>query len=174
MIALGAKADGGCCSSGMPPTLVTTTCPTSACGRTSSRSTTSTAWTSSSTVRMCRTCAGHGTPCCKRAELAWSAGLPHFLQGGLTHAAATVIAGHVHAYDRSYPVNNYTVDPCGTTHVLIGDGGKSGGVRLQSLGHATRHGSAHCRALLWHPQWCNGFHARRPPRSRVLHRAVRV
>ena len=45
-----------------------------------------------------------------------------------------MIAGHVHAYDRSYPVNNYTVDPCGTTHVLIGDGGKSGGVRLQSLG----------------------------------------
>ena len=42
-----------------------------------------------------------------------------------------VLAGHVHAYERSFPVNNYNVDPCGTTHILIGDGGNAGGVRLE-------------------------------------------
>lgn len=29
-------------------------------------------------------------------------------------------AGHVHAYERTTPVNNYTVDPCGTVHITIG------------------------------------------------------
>ncbi len=35
----------------------------------------------------------------------------------LTHA---LHAGHVHAYERTAPVNNYTVDPCGTVHITIG------------------------------------------------------
>ena len=29
-------------------------------------------------------------------------------------------AGHVHAYERTAPVNNYSVDPCGTVHITIG------------------------------------------------------
>lgn len=60
----------------------------------------------------------------------------HFLQQRLGTRPSTDAlpllfpAGHVHAYERSYPVYNYVNDPCGTTHILIGDGGKSGGVRL--------------------------------------------
>ena len=33
---------------------------------------------------------------------------------------ATPHAGHVHAYERSTPVFNYTVDPCGPVHITIG------------------------------------------------------
>ncbi|BDA44108.1 Purple acid phosphatase 15 [Coccomyxa sp. Obi] len=36
--------------------------------------------------------------------------------------------GHVHAYERTTPVYNYTVDPCGAVHITIGDGGNSEGV----------------------------------------------
>ncbi|CAL5218603.1 g300 [Coccomyxa viridis] len=36
--------------------------------------------------------------------------------------------GHVHAYERTAPVNNYTVDPCGTVHITIGDAGNSEGI----------------------------------------------
>ena len=34
-----------------------------------------------------------------------------------------VMNGHVHAYERSHPVFNNTVDPCGITHLVLGDGG---------------------------------------------------
>jgi acid phosphatase type 7 len=34
-----------------------------------------------------------------------------------------VMNGHVHAYERSFPVYNNTVDPCGITHLVLGDGG---------------------------------------------------
>ena len=34
----------------------------------------------------------------------------------------------MHAYERSHPVYNYTVDPCGPVHITIGDGGNSEGV----------------------------------------------
>ena len=34
-----------------------------------------------------------------------------------------VMNGHIHAYERSYPVYNNTVDPCGITHLVLGDGG---------------------------------------------------
>ena len=34
-----------------------------------------------------------------------------------------VMNGHVHAYERSYPVYNNTVDPCGITHLVLGDAG---------------------------------------------------
>ena len=29
-------------------------------------------------------------------------------------------AGHVHSYERTNPMLNYTSNPCGTTHILIG------------------------------------------------------
>ncbi|KAJ8755529.1 hypothetical protein K2173_019327 [Erythroxylum novogranatense] len=34
-----------------------------------------------------------------------------------------VFAAHVHAYERSNRVYNYTLDPCGPVHITIGDGG---------------------------------------------------
>ncbi|EIE25875.1 Metallo-dependent phosphatase [Coccomyxa subellipsoidea C-169] len=36
--------------------------------------------------------------------------------------------GHVHAYERTTPVYNYTVNPCGAVHITVGDGGNSEGV----------------------------------------------
>ncbi len=40
----------------------------------------------------------------------------------LTHAAGVDVFfyGHVHAYERSTPVYNYTVDPCSAVHITIG------------------------------------------------------
>ena len=29
-------------------------------------------------------------------------------------------AGHVHAYERTWPVNNYKMDPCGPVNIIIG------------------------------------------------------
>ncbi|XVF21375.1 hypothetical protein REPUB_Repub12eG0085100 [Reevesia pubescens] len=34
-----------------------------------------------------------------------------------------VFTGHVHAYERSNRVYNYTLDPCGPVHITVGDGG---------------------------------------------------
>lgn len=34
----------------------------------------------------------------------------------------------MHAYERSTPVNNYTVDACGAVHITIGDAGNSEGL----------------------------------------------
>ncbi|RVW12562.1 Purple acid phosphatase 15 [Vitis vinifera] len=34
-----------------------------------------------------------------------------------------VFSGHVHAYERSNRVYNYTLDPCGPVHITVGDGG---------------------------------------------------
>ena len=39
-----------------------------------------------------------------------------------------VMHGHVHAYERTFPVNNYTVDPCGMRWITIGDGGNIEGL----------------------------------------------
>ncbi|XP_058093943.1 purple acid phosphatase 18 [Magnolia sinica] len=39
-----------------------------------------------------------------------------------------VLAGHVHAYERSKRVNNGKVDPCGAVHITIGDGGNREGL----------------------------------------------
>ena len=41
---------------------------------------------------------------------------------------ALLLFGHVHAYERSTPVSNYTVDPCGAVHITIGDAGNSEGL----------------------------------------------
>ena len=37
-------------------------------------------------------------------------------------------AGHVHAYERTFPVNNYAVDPCGVRYLTVGDGGNIEGL----------------------------------------------
>ncbi|ONK56204.1 uncharacterized protein A4U43_C10F5200 [Asparagus officinalis] len=41
--------------------------------------------------------------------------------------------GHVHAYERSNRVYNYTVDPCGPVHITIGDGGN---IEKMAVDHA--------------------------------------
>ncbi len=48
----------------------------------------------------------------------------------LTHAAGVdvFLYGHVHAYERSTPVSNYTADACGAVHLTIGDAGNSEGL----------------------------------------------
>ncbi|MCI53136.1 purple acid phosphatase 18-like, partial [Trifolium medium] len=39
-----------------------------------------------------------------------------------------VLAGHVHAYERSKRVYNGRLDPCGAVHITIGDGGNREGL----------------------------------------------
>ena len=43
-------------------------------------------------------------------------------------ATAFSNAGHVHAYERTHPVYDYNIDPCGAVHITIGDGGNSEGL----------------------------------------------
>uniref|UniRef100_A0A6N2MXT5 acid phosphatase n=1 Tax=Salix viminalis TaxID=40686 RepID=A0A6N2MXT5_SALVM len=40
-----------------------------------------------------------------------------------SYAVDIVFNGHVHAYERSNRVYNYTLDPCGPVHIVVGDGG---------------------------------------------------
>ncbi|XP_021907137.1 purple acid phosphatase 15 isoform X2 [Carica papaya] len=40
-----------------------------------------------------------------------------------SYGVDVVFSGHVHAYERSNRVYNYTLDPCGPVHIMIGDGG---------------------------------------------------
>ncbi|XVF65210.1 hypothetical protein PTKIN_Ptkin09bG0229000 [Pterospermum kingtungense] len=39
------------------------------------------------------------------------------------HKVDIVLSGHVHAYERSNRVYNYTLDHCGPVHIIVGDGG---------------------------------------------------
>ena len=49
---------------------------------------------------------------------------PLFLQYGVD----LVLAGHTHAYERTFPVYNFTANACGPVHIAIGDGGNVEGV----------------------------------------------
>ncbi|GAB4825306.1 Purple acid phosphatase 15 [Ancistrocladus abbreviatus] len=40
-----------------------------------------------------------------------------------SYGVDVIFAGHVHAYERSNRVYNYTLDPCGPVHITVGDGG---------------------------------------------------
>ena len=53
----------------------------------------------------------------------------------LLHAAKVnmVFAGHVHAYERSFAVNNRAVDATGAIHITIGDGGNREGLYTKWL-----------------------------------------
>ncbi|GAB4821364.1 hypothetical protein N2152v2_008410 [Parachlorella kessleri] len=44
------------------------------------------------------------------------------------HQVDLVISGHVHAYERTKPMYNYTVDECGPMHLIVGDGGNTEGL----------------------------------------------
>lgn len=39
------------------------------------------------------------------------------------HGVDIVFNGHLHSYERSHPVYRDQLDPCGTVHIVIGDGG---------------------------------------------------
>lgn len=39
------------------------------------------------------------------------------------HGVDLIFNGHIHSYERSFPVFNYTRNDCGITHIVIGDGG---------------------------------------------------
>ncbi|KAJ0234783.1 Purple acid phosphatase 23 [Hirschfeldia incana] len=39
------------------------------------------------------------------------------------HRVDIIFAGHVHAYERMNRIYNYTLDPCGSVYITIGDGG---------------------------------------------------
>jgi hypothetical protein len=44
--------------------------------------------------------------------------------------ADILVSGHVHAYERSHPVFNGTLDACGMTQLVVGDAGAYGGPHL--------------------------------------------
>ncbi|KAM7253315.1 hypothetical protein ACFE04_025933 [Oxalis oulophora] len=49
-----------------------------------------------------------------------------------------VFSGHVHAYERSNRVYNYTLDPCGPVYITIGDGGNR---EKMAINHADEPGN---------------------------------
>ncbi|GAB4851891.1 Purple acid phosphatase 15 [Ancistrocladus abbreviatus] len=40
-----------------------------------------------------------------------------------SYGVDVIFNGHVHAYERSNRVYNYSLDPCGPVHIIVGDGG---------------------------------------------------
>ncbi|XP_073281301.1 purple acid phosphatase 15-like isoform X1 [Primulina huaijiensis] len=67
-----------------------------------------------------------------------------------------VFNGHVHAYERSNRVYNYTLDPCGPIYIVIGDGGNR---EKMSIKHADEPGN--CPEPSTTPdQFMGGFCAR--------------
>ncbi|DBA94256.1 TPA: hypothetical protein ACH3X1_001874 [Trebouxia sp. C0004] len=46
------------------------------------------------------------------------------------HGVDLFYYGHVHAYERTHPMYDYTIDPCGAVHITIGDGGNSEGLNF--------------------------------------------
>ena len=51
------------------------------------------------------------------------------LEGFLYSAGVDLVhVGHVHAYERSFPLYNYNILPCGAVHVTAGNGGNDEGV----------------------------------------------
>ncbi len=54
-----------------------------------------------------------------------------------------VMHGHVHAYERTFPVNNYAVDQCGMRWITIGDGGNIEGLYKT---FASQNGTCYCSA----------------------------
>lgn len=53
-------------------------------------------------------------------------------------------AGHVHAYERTNPVYDYTVNKCGSVHITIGDGGNSEGLSFLAANKIDHSTSAPC------------------------------
>ena len=82
---------------------------------------------------------------CTGRKLADSAGrmaaiLPHTL----TEVAYLLRPGHIHAYERTFPVNNYQLDQCGPRYLTMGDGGNIEGLYKTFAGQA---GTCTCTAV---------------------------
>ncbi|KAI0523008.1 hypothetical protein KFK09_005398 [Dendrobium nobile] len=63
-----------------------------------------------------------------------------------------VFNGHVHAYERSNRVYNYTLDPCASIHIMVGDGGNR---EKMAVNHADDPG--HCPDPATTPDDMGGF-----------------
>ncbi|MEW5304742.1 MAG: hypothetical protein WDW36_007333 [Sanguina aurantia] len=65
------------------------------------------------------------------------------------HGVDIYVAGHVHSYERSNRVHNYTVDACGTDHFTMGDGGNIEGLRAVYVTSADGvvNGTKHCKPV---------------------------
>ncbi|KAL5711705.1 Purple acid phosphatase 15 [Ranunculus cassubicifolius] len=63
-----------------------------------------------------------------------------------------VFSGHVHAYERTNRVYNYTLDPCGPVHITVGDGGNR---EKMAIKHADEPG--HCPDPSTTPDDLGGF-----------------
>ena len=61
-----------------------------------------------------------------------------------TETACLLQSGHIHAYERTFPVNNYQLDPCGVRYLTMGDGGNIEGLYKTFAGQA---GTCTCTAV---------------------------
>ncbi|XP_072965236.1 purple acid phosphatase 15 [Typha angustifolia] len=70
-----------------------------------------------------------------------------------SYAVDIIFNGHVHAYERSNRVYNYSLDPCGPVHITVGDGGNR---EKMAINHADEPGN--CPNPLTTPdQFMGGF-----------------
>lgn len=75
-----------------------------------------------------------------------------------------VLNGHVHAYERTWPVHNWTLDDCGPMHIILGDGGNVEKLATQFVDSpgacdgAPKHGSSFsplvCPQMLYDGKFC--------------------
>ena len=61
-----------------------------------------------------------------------------------TETACLLRSGHIHAYERTFPVNNYQLDQCGPRYLTMGDGGNIEGLYKTFAGQA---GTCTCTAV---------------------------
>ena len=57
---------------------------------------------------------------------------------------AECFPGHVHAYERTFPINNYAVDQCGVRWLTMGDGGNVEGLYKT---FASQNGTCFCTPI---------------------------
>jgi len=87
---------------------------------------------------------------------------PLFYQYGVD----IVFNGHVHSYERTNPVYNYSLNNCGTVHMTVGDGGNNEGIteyyvdeKISDLSYCAP-GKATTRVFPeWQPQACFAYPA---------------
>ena len=65
--------------------------------------------------------------------------------------------GHVHSYERSNPIYNYALNPCGMVHIVVGDAGNSEG--LSGLNYYTNTFDHRARSALLQTAWGHGVRA---------------
>lgn len=75
-----------------------------------------------------------------------------------------VLTGHVHAYERTWPVYNWTLDDCGPVHITLGNGGNIEKLTTQfvdspgACDSAHKHGQSYspfvCTQMLYDGEFC--------------------